>query len=73
MTTDTRCTIFRIAEQYVATHYPDFDTVKNPPTLKDNGSAWEVFYELPPTMLGGTPVVVIDKGTMKVTRAYHTQ
>jgi hypothetical protein len=46
-------TAARVAERYLATRYPDFDTVQEPPVLKDKGNAWEVSYELPPGLIGG--------------------
>lgn len=61
------------ARDYVATHFPEFDTVKNPPLVHDNGDTWEVEYELPKGTLGGTPVIVIDKKTLEVLRSSHTQ
>ncbi len=67
------CTVARIAERYIATHYPNFDSVKNPPVVHDKGDSWEVEYELPKGVIGGTPVVVIEKATLKVLRSFHTQ
>jgi NTF2 fold immunity protein len=69
----TECAAARVAERYVTTHYPDFDTVKNPPVVHDKGDAWEVEYELPSGVLGGTPVVAVEKATLKVLRSFHTQ
>jgi NTF2 fold immunity protein len=63
----------RVAERYVTTHYPGFDTIKNPPIVHDNGDVWEVEYELPSRVIGGTPVVVIEKATLKVLRSFQTQ
>jgi hypothetical protein len=65
--------IFRIAERYVAAVWPGFDTIENPPGLVDLGDVWDVYYRLPENYAGGTPNVVIDKRTLKVVRAYHTQ
>jgi hypothetical protein len=66
-------TVARIAERYIATHYPDFDSVRFPPVVRDKGATWEVEYQLPVTMIGGTPIVVIDKTSLKVLKAYHSQ
>lgn len=71
MTTESE--LVAIAGEYVATHYPDFDSSRTKPVVKDLGSKWEVSYVLPQDTLGGTPVVEIDKGSSKVLRAYHTQ
>ena len=71
--TGIECTVARVAERYVAIHYPDFDSVRSPPIIRDKGNMWEVEYLLPETMIGGTPVILIDKSSLKVMRAYHTQ
>lgn len=73
MANDGRCLFSRVAEQYVAKHYPAFDTINNPPIVEDLGSSWKVAYELPPTTLGGTPILIIDKDTLEVTSAQHSQ
>jgi hypothetical protein len=65
--------ISRVAERHIAIRYPDFDSVKNSPIIYDKGDAWEVEYELSKGVIGGTPVVVIEKGTLKVLRSFHTQ
>ena len=65
--------ISRVAERHIAIRYPDFDSVKNAPIIYDKGDAWEVEYELSKGVIGGTPVVVIEKGTLKVLRSFHTQ
>jgi hypothetical protein len=71
--TRMECTVARVAERHVAVSYPEFDTLKNPPIVQDKGTSWEVYYELPKVAIGGTPVVVIDKATLKVLRSFHTQ
>ena len=71
--TTTESDVLRIAEEYVATHYPDFDRTQSKPVVRDLGSKWEVSYDLPEGTLGGTPIVEIDKGSSKILRAYHTQ
>lgn len=62
-----------IAEKFVADRYPDFDNRKKKPVLKDGGDHWEFTYELPDDMIGGAPVVIIDKRTKKIIRSYRTQ
>jgi hypothetical protein len=54
-------------------HYPEFDSINNPPIVRDNGDTWLVYYKFPEDTLGGTPEVIIDKRLLKVLRAYHTQ
>lgn len=61
------------AEQAVNAKFPDFKTEGKKPVLQDMGDRWEFTYELPPTMLGGAPVVVIDKKTNSISHIYRTQ
>ena len=61
------------AEQAVIAKFPDFKTEGKKPVLQDRGDHWEFTYELPPTMLGGAPVVVIDKKTNSISHIYRTQ
>lgn len=66
-------TIMRVAEGYIATHYPDFDGSNFKSIIQDKEDIWEVTYELPELTLGGVPVILIDKKTMEVVSGYHTQ
>ena len=61
------------AEQAVISKWPDFKAGEKKPVLKDMGEHWEFTYELPPTMLGGAPVVIIDKKTKSIREIYRTQ
>ncbi len=61
------------AEQAVIAKFPDFKAEGKKPVLQDMGDHWEFTYELPPTMLGGAPVVVIDKRTNSISHIYRTQ
>jgi NTF2 fold immunity protein len=67
------CTVARIAERQIAQKYPNFDSVRFPPIVRNKGTTWEVEYQLPITMIGGTPVITIDKASLKVLRPDHTQ
>jgi len=67
------CTVTRVAERYIAVHYPDFDSMKNPPIVRDDGTIWIVHYQLPTGTIGGTPVIEIEKSSFEVLRAYRTQ
>jgi hypothetical protein len=69
----TECAVTQIAEKEVAAKFPDFDMARNPPMVQDKGNQWRVDYRLPDGVLGGTPVVLIDKKTMKVVRVFHSQ
>jgi hypothetical protein len=65
--------VARIAAQVVAVRYPKFDAVKHPPIVVDKGSVWFVAYQLPENSFGGTPEVVIEKGTLKILSVIHTR
>lgn len=63
----------RIGEKYISVHYTDFDQRNKDIVIKDAGDRWEVTYELPEDMIGGAPVVIIDKRTMEVVNSFRTQ
>jgi len=67
------CAAARVADAYVAIRYPDLDTVQNPPVVRDTGETWEIEYQLPSGMAGGTPVIVVEKASLKVVQSFHTQ
>ena len=71
--TSQECTIMRVAERYIAVHYPDFDSIQKPPVVQEQQDTWLVYYRLPEGVVGGTPEVIVDKRTLKVVRAYRTQ
>jgi hypothetical protein len=68
----------KIAKEYLHTSYPNWE-IDNPPLagekweIVDRGNSWEWRYELPPGMIGGGPVVIIDKRNLKVIELYFTQ
>lgn len=62
-----------LAEKFVAEKYPDFDKRNKKPFLTDLDDRWEFTYELPDDMIGGAPVVVIDKQAMRIVHTYRTQ
>jgi NTF2 fold immunity protein len=69
----SECDPVRIAEEFIEKRFPLFDATGKRQVVSEEGSLWVVTYELPPYMLGGAPVVTIDKRTCQVVRAYHTQ
>ena len=66
-----------IGARYLREHYPDWAKDEadshHPEVLLDRGTYWEYTFELPANVIGGVPVVEIDKQTLKVLKAYHTQ
>ena len=62
-----------LAEKFVTERYPDFDKCNKKPFLTDLDDRWEFTYELPEDMIGGAPVVIIDKQSMKIIHTYRTQ
>lgn len=67
------CDVLLVAQEYIAKHYPSFDVAKFKSVVSEQGSLAEVTYELPTGMLGGVPIIVVDKRTCKVIRALHSQ
>jgi hypothetical protein len=68
-----KCDLLQIAEAYIAKRYPFFVQTGTTPVISDKGGLWEVTYELPEGMLGGAPIISIDKRTCMVVRAQITQ
>jgi len=62
-----------IVDAFVAAKYPDFDKNKKNIVAKEVDAQWEITYELPSDMIGGAPVVFIDKKTGAVLRSFRTQ
>ncbi len=62
------------AKKHVAETHPEWkQDLSLPPVLYDKGSYWRVTFALPDDWIGGTPVVEIDKRTLKPVNIYHEQ
>lgn len=68
-----KCDPPKNADAYIAKHFPSFDTSGLTPRVSEQDTVWEVTHDLPDGVLGGAPVVAIDKRTCMVVRAWHTQ
>lgn len=68
-----QCDVIKIAEQYIAKTYPSFDSTGKKLVVTESANLWEITYELPPWMLGGAPIITIDKQTCRVVRARREQ
>lgn len=71
--TDSSDAALKAGVAEIAKRYPDFDPARKTPTVRDNGTSWEVTYTLPSDMLGGAPAVVLSKKDLTVEKAYRTQ
>jgi hypothetical protein len=67
------CDFAKVAEDYIVRRFPSFDPTGKRLVMSDMGDSWEVTYRLPEYMLGGAPVVSIDKQTCAVVRVTRTQ
>lgn len=69
--------LLAVAHEYVKTHHPEWDEAKDgflfPPRLTDKGKIWELTFVLSDDLLGGVPVFLIDKATLKIVNAYHSE
>jgi len=66
--------LLAITKTYLEEHHPDWMAETSLQSeITDKGGTWEVTFLLPPDMAGGTPVVLIDKASMRVVEAYHEQ
>jgi hypothetical protein len=61
------------AEEFISVKYPDFDKKNKMAVINDVGENWEFTYELPDNLLGGSPVVVINKQSCEIVKFYRTQ
>ncbi len=68
-----KCEAVKVAERYLAEHFPGIDNSRAKPVLRRTDDSWQVGYELPPGYIGGTPTVTISKATCEVTKVYLTQ
>ena len=69
----SQCDFLGIAKRFIAERYPTFESTGLRPTVSETDSLWELTYELPKGMLGGVPIITIDKRSCKVIRAAHSQ
>lgn len=67
------CNVLKIAESYIAEQFPGSVSSDMKPVISKQGDSWVVTYELPIYMLGGSPVITVDKRACKVIDAYRTQ
>jgi hypothetical protein len=68
-----RCDMLRVAQEYIAKRYPSFDPSGLKLVISEEGNFWQLTYELPEGMLGGAPIITIDKRTCTIVRAQHSQ
>ena len=60
-----------IGQQYLDGHYPQWkDEYSLPSVVIDHGDYWEYTFDLSSGTIGGTPVVYIDKNSLKVTKVF---
>jgi hypothetical protein len=67
------CDLMKIAQEQITIRFPDFDPTGMTPVVLEKGDFWELTYQLPSGMLGGAPIVTIDKRTCTVIRVEHSQ
>ena len=68
-----KCNFMAVAKEYIEKRYPSFDAAGLKLLVSENENQWELRYELPAGMLGGAPVIVIDKKTCRVVHSSHEQ
>ena len=72
--TDHDAALVAQARAYLRDHHPQWaDVGELVPEVTEHEDHWQVTWRLPPDMLGGTPVVHVDKRSGEVREAYHTQ
>lgn len=70
---DAQSVVAETAKNYIFRVYPDFKANDLCLQVTDSQDKWEVTYQLPSNMIGGSPVVLLDKQTGIVLRSYRTQ
>ncbi|WP_425502830.1 NTF2 fold immunity protein [Pinirhizobacter soli] len=70
---DAQSVVAETAKNYIFRVYPDFKANDLCLQVTDSQDKWEVTYRLPSNMIGGSPVVLLDKQTGIVLRSYRTQ
>jgi hypothetical protein len=67
--------LLSIARSYLQRNHPDWvsETLELPSRITDKGDCWEVTFDLPKDTVGGTPVILVEKTTFRVIKAYHEQ
>jgi hypothetical protein len=68
-----KCDVLKIAEEFVAKKYLLFKASGMKALVSERERQWIVTYELPPSAIGGAPIVTSDKRTCQVVGAHHTQ
>ena len=70
ITCDTKPDITAIAADYIKNKLPPaIEDLKFPAVVKDMNDQWEVYYELPTGVAGGTAHIFIDKKKCSVLKA----
>jgi hypothetical protein len=66
--------LVRIAKDYLQQHRPEWVNVDHlQPMIIEHPDYWEVTWALPPGIIGGAPVLHLDKDTREVIEIHHTQ
>jgi hypothetical protein len=68
-----KCDPLTVAKEYIAKRYPSFDPTGKKLVISETSTQWQITYELPPHMLGGVPIITVEKRTCTIIRAEHTQ
>ena len=68
-----RCDFMKIAEDFIAKQFSFFDSTGLTLVISEDDQLWEMTYQLPVHMLGGAPVITIDKQTCAIVRVQLTQ
>ena len=71
---NSREELLKITRDYLQKEQPTWvKSLDLPPIITEHQDYWEVSFKLPDDMIGGVPVVEVDKASFRVRKAYHTQ
>jgi hypothetical protein len=70
----SKATLVELARHYILTQRPEWkEKLAREARVTETATQFEVTWSLPADTIGGVPVVIIDKRTGRVVKAYHTQ
>jgi hypothetical protein len=66
--------LLTIAAEAVREYFPhSIDALNFEPIIEEDDTLWIIQYQLPQYILGGTPIIYIDKKTNTVVKVEHSQ
>lgn len=68
-----KCDFMKVAEDFIAKQFPFFNSTGKTLVISEDDQLREMTYRLPVHMLGGAPIITIDKQACAIVRVQLTQ